>query len=110
MGPSERGFPNVKVGSKHNNKFFASETSFTLTYYDSLYVSFVLSKEIENPLLICKLTIFNGGLCHHTPLPHLPPYLPPKISHKHCFSISLGTAVIPRKNEKQRLCKILEGK
>ena len=26
------------------------------------------------------------------------------------FSISLGTALIPKRNEKQRLCKILVGK
>ena len=26
------------------------------------------------------------------------------------FSVSLGTAVIPRRNEKQRLCKIFGGK
>ena len=33
------------------------------------------------------------------------PYLSPKILHKHC-PISLGTAVIPKRNKKQRLCKI----
>ena len=30
------------------------------------------------------------------------------ISHN-AFSVSLGTAVIPKRNEKQRLCKILGG-
>ena len=35
------------------------------------------------------------------------PYLFPKILYKHFFLISLGTAVITRRNEKQRLCKIL---
>ena len=40
---------------------------------------------------------------------HNAPYLPPKVLHKYCFQ-SLGTAVIPRRNEKQRLCKILGGK
>ena len=33
---------------------------------------------------------------------------PPKFSST-LFSISLGTAVIPRRNEKQRLCKIWRG-
>ena len=36
------------------------------------------------------------------------PYLSPKILHKHC-PISLGTAVIPKRNKKQRLCKIFGG-
>ena len=33
------------------------------------------------------------------------PYLSPKLLHKHC-PISLGTAVIPKRNKKERLCKI----
>ena len=49
-----------------------------------------------------------------SPLVHLhnAPYLPPEfcISIAVLFSISLGAAVIPRRNEKQRLCKILGGK
>ena len=40
---------------------------------------------------------------------HNAPYLPPQNLASAWFSISLGTAVIPRKNEKQRLCKILGG-
>ena len=35
------------------------------------------------------------------------PICPPKILHRHCFQ-SL-TAVIPRRNEKQRLCKFRGG-
>ena len=41
---------------------------------------------------------------------HNAPYLTPKILQKHMFSISLRTAVLPRENEKQRLCNILWGK
>ena len=37
-----------------------------------------------------------------SPIMHL--ICPPKILHKHAFfSVSLGTAVIPRRNEKQRV-------
>jgi len=35
---------------------------------------------------------------------------PPKILYKHAlFSVSLGTAVIPRRNEKQRVMQNLKG-
>ena len=51
----------------------------------------------------------------HLHISHNAPYLPPppppskgkKFWHKHCFKISLSVAVIPRGNEKQRLCKII---
>ena len=43
-----------------------------------------------------------------SPIMHL--ICPPKILHKHAlFSISLGTAVIPRRNEKQRVMQNLGG-
>ena len=44
---------------------------------------------------------------HKLYISHNAPYLPPQNLASAWFSISLGTAVIPRKNEKQRLCKIL---
>ena len=44
-----------------------------------------------------------------SPIMHL--ICPPKILHKHAlFSISLGTAVIPRRNEKQRVMQNLGGR
>ena len=46
---------------------------------------------------------------HKLYISHNAPYLPPQNLASAWFSISLGTAVIPRKNEKQRLCKILGG-
>ena len=46
---------------------------------------------------------------HKLYISHNAPYLPPQNLTSAWFSISLGTAVIPRKNEKQRLCKILGG-
>ena len=48
----------------------------------------------------------------HMPLAHLPLYtlFAPQNFAQALFSISLGKAVIPRRNEKQRLCKILGGK
>ena len=47
----------------------------------------------------------------YSPLAHLPErtlFAPPNFA-KALFSISLGTAVIPGRNEQQRLCKILGG-
>ena len=41
------------------------------------------------------------------PIMHL--VCPQNFAYKALFSISLGTAVIPRRNEKQRLCKIWGG-
>ena len=46
---------------------------------------------------------------HKLYISHNAPYLPPQNLASAWFSISLGTAVIPRKSEKQRLCKILGG-
>ena len=46
---------------------------------------------------------------HELYISHNARYLPPQNLASAWFSISLGTAVIPRKNEKQRLCKILGG-
>ena len=46
---------------------------------------------------------------HKLYISHNAPYLPPQNLASAWFSISLGMAVIPRKNEKQRLCKILGG-
>ena len=42
--------------------------------------------------------------------PYLPPPPPPPIFHEHFFfSIPLGRAVTPRRNEKQRLCIFFGG-
>ena len=41
---------------------------------------------------------------------HNAPYLPPKILHNLCFSFLLGITAVPRKIQKQCLCKILGGK
>ena len=38
------------------------------------------------------------------------PCLPHKILHNHCFISPLGTTLIPRRNLKQGLCKMLVGK
>ena len=51
-------------------------------------------------------------LVHNSPLAHIPEctLFAAQNFAKALFSISLGTAVIPSRNEKQRLCKILGGK
>ena len=51
-------------------------------------------------------------LVHNSPLAHIPKctLFAAQNFAKALFSISLGTAVTPRRNEKQRLCKILGGK
>ena len=45
----------------------------------------------------------------HLHISHNAPYLPPENFARVLFSVSLGTAVIPRRNEKQRFCKIRGG-
>ena len=45
----------------------------------------------------------------HLHASHNAPCFPPKVMNKNCLYIRLGTTVIPRKNEKQRLCKIWAG-
>ena len=56
------------------------------------------------PLASCPS---RGEPIRHFHISHNAPYLPPKILYKQALlSISLGTAVIPRRNEKQRFCKI----
>ena len=45
----------------------------------------------------------------HLHASHNAPCFPPKVMNKNCLYIRLGTTVTPRKNEKQRLCKIWAG-
>ena len=45
----------------------------------------------------------------HLHASHNAPCFLPKVMNKNCLYIRLGTTVIPRKNEKQRLCKIWAG-
>ena len=49
---------------------------------------------------------------HRFHIDHIAPCLPPKIWHNYCLLISLevGTTVVPRRNWKQWLCKLLGGK
>ena len=56
-------------------------------------------------------TIRHSHVSHNAPYlpPKPPPTPPPKKNAYVLFSISLGTAVIPRRNEKQRLCKNFGG-
>ena len=63
---------------------------------------------------ICKLAFIKVLLkvqCSKSPLPHNPTMqliCPPKLCTSIVFNFSLGTAVIPRRNEKKkRLCKVL---
>ena len=46
----------------------------------------------------------------HLHASHNAPCFPPKVMNKNCLYIRLGTIVTPRKNEKQRLCKIWWGR
>ena len=52
-----------------------------------------------------KNWIRHSNISHNAPHLPPPPHPPPNFVYA-LFSISLGTAVIPRRNEKQRLCKI----
>ena len=65
--------------------------------------------------LVLKVRVI--GPIRHFHISHNAPYLPPPPQKKKkkkiaqaLFSISLGTDVIHRRNEKQRLCKILRVK
>ena len=64
----------------------------------SLYTQIKFS--IKNSLIYTAIN--NVHISHNAP------YLLSKILHKHCFQFLLGTAVIPRRNEKQRLYKFWE--
>ena len=60
---------------------------------------FILLKMVQSK---CTLTYVNIPHLHKS---HDPLFAPQNFA-KALFSISLGTAVLPRRNEKQRLCKI----
>ena len=76
-----------------------------------------ISEEIVTSYLVASVRLV-GGNCHlwemnticigHLHVFHNAPHLPPKNVAQALFSISLGTAVIPRRNEKQRLAKFWE--
>ena len=52
---------------------------------------------------------FNRSLMCHLHISHNAPYLPPPKFYISIVLFSLGTAVIPRRNEKQRFCNFLGG-
>ena len=53
---------------------------------------------------------FEKPRIHHFHIDHNAPCLPPKILHIHCFQFLLGNTVVPRRNPRRWLCKIVGSK